>query len=136
MQIITDADFRRALKGDISGGFLFFGDEDYLKLHALRSAREAVCPDPSLEIFNDIRIDGSEFDPAALANALPTLPVMADKKLIEVTGLDMSGVKRPMRMRFSRSLRRRPTTISISSSSARSRVASTRVTCQSARPRC
>ena len=94
MQIITDADFRRALKGDISGGFLFFGDEDYLKLHALRSAREAVCPDPSLEIFNDIRIDGSEFDPAALANALPTLPVMADKKLIEVTGLDMSGVKK------------------------------------------
>lgn len=94
MAIITDADFRKALKGGLDGVYFFFGAEDYLKLHALRSAREAVCPDPSLEFFNDIKIDGSEFDPSSLVNALPTLPVMAEKKLIEITSLDLGTMKK------------------------------------------
>ena len=92
--IISDADFRKALKSGLKGGYFFFGAEDYLKLHALRAAREAVCPDPSFEFFNDIRIDGSEFDPSALANAIPTLPVMTDQKLIEVTGVNLTTMKK------------------------------------------
>ena len=94
MAIISDADFRKALKSGLKGGYLFFGAEDYLKLHALRSAREAVCPDPSFEFFNDVRIDGSEFDPAAFANAIPTLPVMTEQKLIEVTGVNLTTMKK------------------------------------------
>ena len=94
MEIMTDADFRKALKTQLEGVYFFFGEEDYLKLHALRSAREAVCPDPSLEFFNDIKIDCSEFDPSALANAIPTLPVMADKKLIELTGINFTVMKK------------------------------------------
>ena len=94
MKIITESDFRKSLKGDISGGFFFYGSEDYLKLHALKCAREAVCPDPSLEFFNNVRIDGTGFEPSALAAALPTLPVMADKKLIEVTRLNINAMKK------------------------------------------
>lgn len=94
MNIISDADFRKSLKSGLHGSFFFFGDEDYLKLHALRAARETVCPDPSLEFFNNIKIDGSEYDPDALANALPTLPVMADQKLIEITGMNLSKMKK------------------------------------------
>ena len=94
MQIISESDFRKSLKGDISGGFFFYGSEDYLKNHALKCAREAVCPDPSLEFFNNVRIDGTGFEPSALAAALPTLPVMADKKLIEITRLNMNAMKK------------------------------------------
>ena len=94
MNIITDADFRKSLKSGLRGNFFFFGSEDYLKLHALRAARDAVCPDPSLEFFNDIKIDGSEYNPDAFASALPTLPVMADQKLIEITGINLSAMKK------------------------------------------
>ena len=94
MNIITDADFRKSLKDGLDGIYFFYGEEDYLKLHALSSARQSVCPDPSLEFFNDIKIDASEFDPAALANALPTMPVMAEKKLIEMTGLNLLSLKK------------------------------------------
>ena len=94
MNIITDADFRKNLKSGLQGCFFFFGAEDYLKLHALRAVREAVCPDPSLEFFNNIKIDGSEYNPDAFANALPTLPVMADQKLIEITGINLSTMKK------------------------------------------
>ena len=94
MNIMTDADFRKSLKGGLAGVYFFYGEEDYLKQHALSSAREAVCPDPSLEFFNDIKIDCSDFDPSALGDALPTMPVMADKKLIEMTGLNYSSLKK------------------------------------------
>ncbi len=94
MDILAELDFRKSIKDAPSGTFFFFGAEDYLKLHALRAAREAVCPDPSLEFFNDIKIDGSSFELSALINSLPTLPVMADKKLIEVTGIDLRSMKK------------------------------------------
>ena len=109
MNIITDADFRKSLKDGLDGIYFFYGEEDYLKLHALSSARQSVCPDPSLEFFNDIKIDASEFDPAALANALPTMPVMAEKKLIEMTGLNLLSLKKAESDAFSRCFQRRPT---------------------------
>ena len=98
MEIITEADFRRRLRSELDGIYFFFGAEDYLKKNAVRAVRQNVCPDPSLEFFNDIKISGSEFDPAAFLAALPTLPVMADKKLIEITGLDMSILKKEFKL--------------------------------------
>ena len=62
------------------GGFLFFGEEDYLKLHALKTARQALVTDPSLAVFNDMELDGSapDFSAEALASALSAAPMMAD----------------------------------------------------------
>ena len=94
MNIMTDADFRKSVKNGLSGIYFFYGEEDYLKLHALTEARSTVCPDPSLEFFNDVRIDCSDFDSSALANALPNMPVMEEKKLIEMTGLNLSSLKK------------------------------------------
>ena len=31
MQMITEAEFRKQLKSGLKGGYLFFGEEDYLK---------------------------------------------------------------------------------------------------------
>jgi DNA polymerase-3 subunit delta len=93
MELLKEADFRKLLKGGLQGGYLFFGDEDYLKQHALRSAREAVCTDPSLAFFNEVRLDGTDFQPSALLDALAAMPMLTEQKIVTVTGLDFGALK-------------------------------------------
>ncbi len=93
VELMKEADFRKALKNGLGIGYLFFGDEDYLKHHALASAREALCPDPSLAFFNDLRIDALGYTPEALADALMPMPMMADRKLITLSGLNLNVLR-------------------------------------------
>ncbi len=95
MDIIKDDAFRRLVKKGLDGGsgFLFFGDEDYLKLHELNRARESVCSDEGFAFFNDMRIDALDFSPSALLDAMMPLPMMSDKKMVSVSGLDLSSIK-------------------------------------------
>lgn len=89
MEMIRDDVFRKQLKKGLSGGFLFFGDEDYMKSFALRSARQAICPDPTFSLFNDLRMDSMNFSADALLDALMPLPMMADQKIVTVSGLNI-----------------------------------------------
>ena len=93
MEIIKGDDFRRSLKKGLSGGYFFFGDEDYMKLHSLEEARRTICADESFAFFNDIRIDPMKFNASALLDALAPLPMMSDKKIVTVSGLDVSAMK-------------------------------------------
>ena len=92
-EIITDSEFRKRISKNPSGGYLFFGDEDYLKLHALKSARDAVCSDPSLAVFNDLTVDltAESLSPdelfSRISSALSAAPMMADFKLVTLRGL-------------------------------------------------
>ncbi len=90
MEIIREDVFRKQLKKGLSGGYLFYGDEDYLKGFALRAAREDFCSDPTFSLFNHVEIDALDYSPDALLDALMPLPMMADKKLITLTGLNLS----------------------------------------------
>ena len=47
MDLLRESDFRKEIKASPRAGYLFFGDEDYLKAFAVKSARDAICPDPS-----------------------------------------------------------------------------------------
>lgn len=93
MEIIKEDVFRKQLKQGLSGGYLFFGDEDYLKSFALRSAREALCPDPTFSLFNDVRIDAMDYSPSALLDALMPPPMMTEKKIVTVSGLPLSSMR-------------------------------------------
>ena len=93
MNIITESEFRKRLKTDCTGGFLFYGSEDYMKSFALKLARETVCPDEALAPFNNIRLEGLELTPDSLLGALTTLPMMSERKLIEITHLDLKDLK-------------------------------------------
>ena len=93
MRIIKEADFRKEIKTTPASAYLFFGEEDYMKAHALKTAREAICPDPSFAFFNDIHIDAFSYSPEALMDSFMSLPMMAERKLITVTGLDISGMR-------------------------------------------
>lgn len=78
---MTPSEFKAELK-KLQGGYLFYGDEDYLKRHYLLSARkETVCEG---DVFNHIIINSENYTPEYLSSVIEALPVMADKKLIEV----------------------------------------------------
>ncbi len=93
MDIIKEDVFRKQLKKGLSGGYLFFGEEDYLKSFSLRAAREAICADETFAVFNDVKIDALDYSAAGLMNALTPPPMMAEQKLISVSGLAICDMK-------------------------------------------
>ena len=93
LEIIKEADFRKELKSAPRTGYLFFGDEDYLKAFAVKQAHEVLCPDSTFAFFNEIRMDAVGFEPGMLMNALMPMPMMADRKLIILTGLNFNTMR-------------------------------------------
>ncbi|MBQ8207443.1 MAG: DNA polymerase III subunit delta [Clostridia bacterium] len=93
MQVINDADFRKQLKSGIIGSYLFYGDEDYLKAHAVSLAAAAVSPDPSFALFNISKIDILDYAPEKLLDALIQPPMMAERKLVTLTGFDFTSLR-------------------------------------------
>jgi DNA polymerase-3 subunit delta len=94
-EILTDSAFRKKIEKNPIGGYLFFGDEDYLKTHAIKAAKAIACPDPSLAVFNDMTVDcsASESFIDQLASALSAAPMMADVKTVTMTGLNVNDLK-------------------------------------------
>ncbi len=93
MKIMTESEFRKEVKVRPATGYLFYGDEDYMKANALRTARAAVSTDESFAFFNDIRIDALDFTPAKLLDALMPPPMSSEKKLVTVSGLDFTAMR-------------------------------------------
>lgn len=92
MEFIKEDAFRRQIDR-LSGAYLFFGDEDYLKAHAQKSAKEAICADETFEIFNYIRIDSLDYSASSLLDALTPPPMMSEKKLVLVNGLNFNSMR-------------------------------------------
>ena len=93
LNIIKEVDFRREIKSSPKEAYFFFGEEDYMKMHAIALARQTLCPDESLSIFNEMKLDALSYSPAALLDMMSALPMMADRKLITITGLDFNAMK-------------------------------------------
>ena len=93
MTIISEADFRKQMKQGLSGGYLFFGDEDYLKQFDLDAARRQIAPEEAFAFFNDLRLDALDFTADKLIDALMPLPMGADAKIVSVTGLTPDTMK-------------------------------------------
>lgn len=89
---MTEAEFRQELKS-LQGGYVLFGDEDYLKYSYSREARKYVL-DGMFDEFNHIVIYGEDFTPFGLSNAIATLPMMSERKLVEVRGVNFNSLKK------------------------------------------
>lgn len=99
---MTESELRDLIKQDIRGGFLFYGDEDYLKQHYKKEiARAALadCP-PGLEELNRISLTLEDGDFTRLTTALSTLPMMAEKIFVEVSPPNMGGWREKERKAF------------------------------------
>ena len=82
------------LKGSPSpGGYLFYGEEDYLKQHTLKQMRQLLFPDPGMADFNRFVFSEENYTPAALSDALLSPAMMTDVKLVELSLPDGDGMK-------------------------------------------
>ena len=93
MEIITDAEFRKQIKNAPRTGYLFYGEEDYLKAYAVSLAREEISPEPAFSFFNEFRIDATEYTADKLTDALMPLPMQSERKIILLTGFDFGTMK-------------------------------------------
>lgn len=91
---MTDAIFRKSIKEDMRGGYFFFGDEDYMKNHTLKTLKAAVCPDKTLEPFNFVPLAAVDLSPDKLLSAISTFPMMADVKMIEIADFVPKDLKK------------------------------------------
>ncbi len=83
---MTDTEFRDAVKrGELSGGYLLFGDEDFLKGRYAADMCDAVSGG-MFDEFNIIKIEGSETSAAALEEIIAGYPMMAERKAVLLTG--------------------------------------------------
>lgn len=90
---MTDLEFKKALARGLSGGYLFYGEEDYLKRHYLSEARRALISDEAFRPFNHLRLDRNSLSRPALLDAITTPPFMSEKKLVELSDVDFSDTK-------------------------------------------
>lgn len=93
MDIITEAEFRRQIKNAPRTGYLFYGDEDYLKAHAVALAREVISPEPAFSFFNEFCIDATDYTSEKLIDALTPLPMQSERKIIFLMGFDFNSMK-------------------------------------------
>jgi len=91
---MTEQELKGALKSP-HGGFLFFGDEDYLVSFYSNALKKAVCPDDGFaDDFNIVTIDGENVagDMGKVLDAVMSPPIMADKKFIELKNPNLTAV--------------------------------------------
>jgi DNA polymerase-3 subunit delta len=67
--------------------YYFHGSEDVLKDEAIADILEAVL-DKSLRDFNFDQVQAGQVDPAGLADLCSTLPMMADRRVVVVRGVE------------------------------------------------
>lgn len=93
--LMSEPEFRRLFKAQpITGGYLFFGEEDYMKMTLLRTVRDSVCPaDDPMATFNCMRLDGLDLTAAGLLDAMSAPPMGADRKVITVTGVNFGTLR-------------------------------------------
>ncbi len=89
---MTEAEFKAEIKS-LAGGYLFYGGEDYLKYNYSKEVARRIL-DGSFDEFNHIILYGEEFSPQALSQAISALPMMAEKKLVEVRCVDFNTMKK------------------------------------------
>ncbi len=88
MQITAKELDKKIKNGFLSGSYLFFGDEPYLKEHYIKKIRETLCPDPDFEVFNHVRIEDGDIDRFIIELSAPAMFGMS--RLIELRGVNFS----------------------------------------------
>lgn len=95
---LTPNEYKTAIKNDASGGWLFFGDEEYLKHYALELTRKTVLGDGALNSPAHRKLDCFEFDIEAITDAVSTVSLFdaldgGSKRLTELHELQFGSLK-------------------------------------------
>lgn len=85
---LTPQEFDRHIKAGVTGAYFFFGEEEYLARAYSDRLREAVTGKD--DVFNRVTLDDDTYSPQTLSDEIRTLPMLSDRRLIEVRGVDFS----------------------------------------------
>lgn len=96
---MTETEFKNEIKKGLSGGYFFFGDEDFLKYNYAIQAKNAVL-DGVFDDFNHYVLYPENYTPEALTDAITTAPMMAEKKLVELRAFSVKSLKAEELERF------------------------------------
>ena len=83
--------------GQIGSFYIFHGEERYLLEHCLGSIRSFICPE-GLDGFNYKRFEGKGLQIADIEDAVDTLPVFAERTLVEIHDFDVFGNAEKLRL--------------------------------------
>ncbi len=72
--LINSSELETKLTAKTAGTYLFFGEEEYLKMHYLKRFRTVLAPDSDLAAFNHTVINNGDLE--ALENSLSSLPML------------------------------------------------------------
>lgn len=87
---MTVNEFDKAVKPNMRGVYLFYGDEEYLKKRYREKLRRTLLADEGLAPFNHAVLH----ELAPLAGELMTLPMMADRRLVEVEDVNFTKLNK------------------------------------------
>lgn len=93
-QKITHSQFKGEMKNLKPGVFLFYGDENFIKLHTLQDIRSRVCEDDSFEAFNHFVFTRDNYSAEAVHTAALSIPMMNDYKLIELYEIPLGDMRK------------------------------------------
>ena len=84
--------FKQINKGSLSGAYLYFGEEEYIKEEALAQTIDSHV-NPSLKDFNYVSLEGEHLSLEDIINSCETLPLMDDKRLVVIRDLPIINGK-------------------------------------------
>lgn len=87
---MTVSELDKLIKPNMRGAYLFYGDEEYLKLRYREKLRTALLADETLAPFNHAVIN----ELSRLAGEIETLPMMADRRLVEVQDVNLGKLNK------------------------------------------
>ncbi|MBQ7161177.1 MAG: DNA polymerase III subunit delta [Clostridia bacterium] len=94
MKTLDYAGLRAEIKsGKAGGGYLFCGEESYLLHASLAALKKAVFGDSGNDAFNYLKLDAASERGVDLADAITQLPVFADRRLVDLRGLDIQHMR-------------------------------------------
>ncbi len=94
LNVISGAEFKDKIKFGLSGAYLFFGEEEFMKHHYLVSARNAVLGGDDV-FFRHKKISCAEFDTEKMTDALTTsaMGFFEGKTLCELHEIQFNSLK-------------------------------------------
>ena len=89
---MTETEFKNEIKKGLAGGYLFYGDEDFLKYNYAIQAKNSIL-DGVFDAFNHYVLYPENYSAESLRDAITTAPMMAEKKLVELRAFSPKSLK-------------------------------------------
>ena len=89
---LSEAELKKQLKsGEFARVYFFYGEESYLTSYYAGQIASKVTGDDSLAGFNHQRLDGQTCTVGEIEETVEALPVMAERKCVEVRDFDVAS---------------------------------------------